>query len=149
MKITPLRTEIVMMKTIAAALSLATLAPISALAQGPCSVQTLKGQYILAGRGYIEPGDPGVPRVHRGLLVFDGTGNVSGKQSSSRAGKIGHEKLQGTYRLDADCSGTMTFGSVAKPGAQIRWDVYVTQDGKTGEMIRTDDGSMAVRSFQK
>ena len=138
-----------MMKTIAAALSLATLAPIPALAQGQCSVQTLKGQYILAGRGYIEPGDPGVPRVHRGLLVFDGTGNVSGKQSSSRAGKIGQEKLQGIYRIDADCSGTMTFGSVAKPGAQIHWDVYVTQDGKTGEMIRTDDGSMAVRSFQK
>src|SRR5664279_4456042 len=95
------------------------LAPILASAQQPCSVQTLKGQYILSGRGFIEPGDPGVPRVHRGLLVFDGNGNVTGKQSSSRSGKIGHEKLQGTYTLDADCSGTMTFGSVANTGSQI------------------------------
>jgi hypothetical protein len=138
-----------MVRTVAVVLFLATLALTTTSAQGQCSAQTLKGQYVLAGRGYIEPGDPGVQRVHRGLLVFDGAGNVSGKQSSSRAGKIGHEKLQGTYTLDADCSGTMTFGSVAKPGAQIHWDVYVTQDGKTGEMLRTDDGSMAVRSFQR
>jgi hypothetical protein len=119
------------------------------LAQTQCSTQILKGQYIFAGRGFIEPGEPGVERVHRGVLVFDGTGNVSGKQSSSRAGKIGHEKLQGTYKLDADCTGTMTFGSVANPGGQIHWDVYATQDGRTGHMIRTDDGSMAVRSFEK
>ena len=122
---------------------------ISAFAQAQCSPQLLKGQYLFTGRGYIEPGDPGVQRVHRGLLAFDGEGKVSGKQSSSRGGKIGHEKLQGTYTLDADCSGTMTFGSVANPGAQIHWDVYVSQDGKTGHMIRTDDGSMAIRSFER
>jgi len=125
------------------------LSPILASAQPPCSVQTLKGQYVLSGRGFIEPGDPGVPRVHRGSLVFDGNGNVTGKQSSSRSGTIGHEKLQGTYTLDADCSGTMTFGSVAKTGSQIHWDTYVAQDGKFGEMLRTDDGSMAVRRFEK
>jgi hypothetical protein len=139
----------VVINRMAVMLSFAALTAITNSAQAQCSLQVLKGQYVLAGRGYIEPGDPGVQRVHRGLLVFDGTGNVTGKQSSSRAGKIGHEKLQGTYTLDSDCSGTMTFGSVAKPGAQIHWDVYVTQDGKTGEMLRTDDGSMAIRSFQK
>ena len=99
----------VTVRTIAVIPSLATFAPTLASAQEECTVQTLRGKYILAGRGYMEPGDPGVQRVHRGLLVFDGVGNVSGKQSSSRAGKIGHEKLQGTYTLDADCSGTMTF----------------------------------------
>ena len=122
---------------------------VSALAHAQCSPQMLKGQYLLIGQGYIEPGDPGVQRVHRGLLIFDGEGKVTGKQSSSRGGKIGHEKLQGTYTLDADCSGTMTFGSVANPGGQIHWDVYVNQDGKMGQMIRTDEGSMAVRSFER
>ena len=118
-----------------------------ALVQAQCSTQTLKGQYLFTGRGYIEPGDPGVQRVHRGVLVFDGAGNVSGKQSSSRGGKIGHEKLQGTYTLEPDCSGTMTFGSAATVGGQIHWDVYVPQNGNSGQMIRTDEGSMAVRSF--
>lgn len=138
-----------MTRIVATVLSFVSLVPLATLAQTQCSTQILKGQYIFAGRGFIEPGEPGVERVHRGVLVFDGTGNVSGKQSSSRAGKIGHEKLQGTYKLDADCSGTMTFGSVANPGGQIHWDVYATQDGRTGHMIRTDDGSMAVRSFEK
>jgi hypothetical protein len=138
-----------MIRIVATVLGFVSLVPLAALAQTQCSAQILKGQYIFAGRGFIEPGEPGVERVHRGVLVFDGTGNVSGRQSSSRAGKIGHEKLQGTYKLDADCSGTMTFGSVANPGGQIHWDVYATQDGRTGHMIRTDDGSMAVRSFEK
>jgi hypothetical protein len=138
-----------MTRIVATVLSFVSLVPLATLAQTQCSTQILKGQYIFAGRGFIEPGEPGVERVHRGVLVFDGTGNVSGKQSSSRAGKIGHEKLQGTYKLDADCTGTMTFGSVANPGGQIHWDVYATQDGRTGHMIRTDNGSMAVRSFEK
>jgi hypothetical protein len=138
-----------MIRNVATFISIVTLGLSAAMAQAQCSLQTIKGQYIFTGHGYIEPGDPGVQRAHRGILVFDGAGNVSGKQSSSRAGKIGHETLQGTYTLDANCSGVMTFGSVAKPGSQIHWDVYVTQDGRIGHMIRTDDGSMAVRSFEK
>ena len=138
-----------MIRIVATLLGFLALASIAARAQAQCSAQTLNGQYIFIGRGYIEPDDPGVQRVHRGLLVFDGAGNVSGKQSSSRGGKIGREKSQGTYTLDADCSGTMTFGPVANPGAQVHWDVYVTQDGRMGHMIRTDPGSMAVRSFEK
>jgi len=51
------------------------------------------------GRGFIEPGQPGIQRVHYGIFVFDGTGKFSGKQSSSRGGKIGREKLQGTYTI--------------------------------------------------
>lgn len=138
-----------MRKIVALALSLAGVAPVVAMAQEHCSTQTLNGQYIFEGRGFIEPGDPGVQRVHSGVLVFDGAGNVSGKQSSSRGGKISRDKLQGTYALDADCSGTATFGSVAKLGSQIHWDLYVTRDGKRAHMVRMDNGSMAVRTFQK
>ncbi len=124
--------------------------PLAATAQEHCSRQTLKGQYIFTGRGYIEPGDPNIQREHSGILVFDGVGSVSGKQSSTRGGKIRRdEKLQGTYEINADCTGTATFNSVATPGGQIHWDVYITQDGKTGHMIRTDEGSWATRSFQK
>ena len=130
-------------------LAFLTLATSDCFAQSRCSPESLKGQYVFTGRGYIEPGDPGVERVHGGVLLFDGAGKVSGKQSSSRGGKIGHERLQGTYALDSDCSGTMTFGSVARPGAEIHWDVYVTSEGRLGHMIRTDEGSMAVRDFQK
>jgi hypothetical protein len=42
----------------------------------------------------------------------------------------------------------MTFGSILNYG-QIHWDMYVTDDHKRGYLIRMDEGSMAVRSFEK
>jgi hypothetical protein len=123
--------------------------PALAAAQEQCTPGTLRGQYVFTGRGFIEAADPGVQRNHYGVFIFDGAGKFTGKQSSSRGGKIGREKLAGTYTLDADCSGTMTFGSYVNPGGQIHWDVYATADGKRGHMIRMDEGNMAVRSFEK
>jgi hypothetical protein len=32
---------------------------------------------------------------------------------------------------------------------QIHWDMYVTENHKKGYLIRMDEGSMAVRSFEK
>ena len=53
-----------------------------------CTKASLEGQYVFTGRGFIEAVEPGVQRVHYGVFVFDGTGKFSGKQSSSRGGKI-------------------------------------------------------------
>lgn len=118
-------------------------------AQESCTLGSLQGRYVFTGRGFIEPEQPGIQRMHYGVFVFDGAGRFSGKQSSSRGGKIGREKLQGTYTLDRDCTGTMAFESILKPGSQIHWDLYVTEDHKRGHIIRMDDGSMAVRSFER
>lgn len=120
-----------------------------AMALSTCSPATLSGQYVFTGRGFIEPLEPGIQRLHYGIFVFDGSGKLSGKQSSSRGGRIGREILEGTYTLNPDCSGTMTFRFVGRPESDTRWDMYVTTDGRTGHIIRTDDGTMAVRSFQK
>jgi len=60
---------------------------------------------------------------------------------------ISREALRGSYTLDADCTGTMTFE--AQPGGTAHWDVYVTSDGKNGRMIRTDPGVIAVRTFEQ
>jgi len=119
------------------------------LASAACDAGSLQGQYIFTGRGFIESVEPGIQRMHYGIFVFDGAGKFTGKQSSSRGGKIGREKLQGTYTLDADCSGTMSFGSILKPGSEIHWDLYVSEDHRRGNIIRMDEGNMAVRSFEK
>jgi len=121
----------------------------TALAQEKCSVETLKGRYVFTGRGFIEALEPGIQRMHYGYFSFDGSGKLIGKQSSSRGGKIGREKLEGTYTLESDCSGTMVFGFVGNPRSETHWDVYVASDGKRGHIIRMDEGSMAVRSFEK
>src|SRR4051794_17204924 len=80
-----------------AILAFAAASPIAA--QEQCSVGTLNGQYLFTGRGFIEAVEPNVQRVHFGLLKFDGAGKLSGKQSSSRGGKIGRETLDGSYTL--------------------------------------------------
>jgi hypothetical protein len=136
-------------RTAALMLGLICSLPTLAAAQGQCALGTLQGQYVFTGRGFIEAAEPGIQRHHYGVFIFDGAGKLTGKQSSSRGGKIGREKLTGTYTLDADCSGTMTFGFYDKPSSQIHWDVYTTADGKRGHMIRMDEGNMAVRSFEK
>lgn len=101
-------------KTVALMLGFMTLAPTVSLAQKQCTTGTLRGQYVFTGRGFIEPIEPGVQRMHYGIFVFDGAGKLSGKQSSSRGGKIGREKLEGTYTLDADCSGTISLEQAKK-----------------------------------
>ena len=124
---------------------------VAAWSQERCSVGALKGSYIFAGRGFIEAVEPSIQRVHYGVFTFDGAGKLSGKQSSSRGGRIGREKLEGTYTLDADCTGTLTLATVGygKPGFETHWDLYVTEDHKRGHIVRMDEGNMAVRSFEK
>jgi hypothetical protein len=70
---------------------------------------------------------------------------------ASRGGKIGRERLEGTYTLDADCTGTLALATVGygKTGFETHWDLYVTEDHKRGHLVRMDDGNMAVRSFEK
>lgn len=116
---------------------------------GQCSASTLSGRYVFAGQGIIEPIEPGIERIHFGQFVFDGRGKLSGKQSSSRGGKIGREDLEGSYVLDNDCSGSMTFRFLNKPGTDTDWDMYVTESGRMGHIIRMDQGAMAVRTFHK
>ena len=134
--------------TALATLALAILSK-SALADAQCTVATLNGQYVFTGRGFIEALEPGVQRMHYGVFIFDGAGKVTGKQSSSRGGKIGRENLEGIFTLASDCSGSMSFSFVGNPRSETHWDVYVTTDGRKGHMIRMDDGNMAVRSFEK
>jgi hypothetical protein len=128
-----------------------TVTVVSANAAGEqrCALKTLKGRYVFAGRGFIEALEPGVQRVHYGVFEFDGAGKVTGRQSSSRGGRLGREKLEGTYTLEADCSGTMTFSFAARPETATHWDMYVTSDGRKGNIVRMDEGNMAVRSFEK
>src|SRR4051812_14201085 len=98
----------------------------NAWAQASCDAAALKGRYVFTGRGFIEAVQPGIQRMHYGVFVFDGAGKLTGKQSSSRGGKIGREKLEGSYTLDADCTGTITLHGIL--AGQTHWDLYVTEN---------------------
>jgi hypothetical protein len=137
------------MRTLLLITLLALSASVSAEAEEACNLGSLQGRFVFTGRGFIEAVQPEIQRMHYGIFVFGGDGKFVGKQSSSRGGKIGREKLEGTYTLDADCTGTMTFGGILNPSSNVHWDLYVTEDHKRGHIIRMDEGNMAVRSFEK
>jgi hypothetical protein len=114
------------------------ISPAAYAAQEQCSIGKLQGQYVSAGQG---------ANLHYGIFNFDGAGKFQGKQTSAREqANAQREDLTGTYTLDADCTGTMTFEG--QNGTE-HWDVFVTEDGKKGRMIRTDPGVAAVRSFEQ
>jgi hypothetical protein len=137
-----------MLRTFLLTLGLLCCVPAMSAAQAQCTTATLQGQFVFTGRGFIEAAEPGIQRVHYGIFVFDGAGKLTGKHHPARAARSA-AKLEGAYNLDADCTGTMEFGTVPNHGGQTHWDLYVTEDHKRGHIIRMDDGSMAVRSFEK
>ena len=115
------------------------LAPEASAAPAQCSLDKLQGRYVFAGQG---------SNLHYGIFNFDGAGKFQGKQTSAREQtNAQRENLSGTYTLDTDCSGTLTLeGEIGGPA---HWDIFVTEDGKKGRMIRTDPGVFGVRSFEQ
>jgi hypothetical protein len=113
--------------------------PIAYGAQQGCSAGKLQGRYVFTGQG---------TNLHYGVFDFDGAGKFQGKQTSLRyKTSLQREALTGTYNLDADCTGTIILEG--QPGGTAHWDVFVTDDGKKGRMIRTDAGTMGVRTFEQ
>jgi hypothetical protein len=114
------------------------ISPIAYGAQEQCTVGKLQGRYVFTGQG---------TNLHYGAFDFDGAGKFLGKQTSLRHAIARRENLSGTYTLDADCTGTITLEG--QRGGTAHWDVFVTQDGKKGRMIRTDSGTTGVRTFEQ
>jgi hypothetical protein len=111
-----------------------------------CSVETLRGSYLVAGRGEAPIGEQNAnfPTVTIAVWNFDGRGNMSGFGTASAGGTITRRlPLTATYTLDSDCTGTFQFGSGAG------WELFVTFDGSEGETLNLNTGSIATRSFKR
>jgi hypothetical protein len=86
--------------------------------------------------------------LHDGAFSFDGNGTFTGKQTSvSDRNFAQRETLHGTCALDADSTWVMMMEG--QRGGIAHWDIFVTEDGKKGRMIRTDAGTTAVRTFEQ
>lgn len=114
------------------------ISPTAYGAQQECSAGKLQGRYVFTGQG---------TNLHYGAFDFDGAGKFLGKQTSLRHAVAQRETLSGTYSLDADCTGTLTLEG--QLGGTAHWDVFVTNDGKKGRMVRTDAGTIGVRTFEQ
>jgi len=94
---------------IAVIVASALMAVPGAWAQGRCSVATLKGSYGVVEQGTIVMegvmGLPvGSPTANVALVTYDGAGNLSATYQASYGGMPLSGSLQGTYRVDPDCT---------------------------------------------
>jgi hypothetical protein len=98
-----------------------------------CSEATLEGTYLFAQNGVEIKGDEQRPFALAGYDVFDGQGEVKGLASANFNGKITRkEPLPGTYKVKANCTGTLTFAN------GTRYDIFIAPDGSMFTFVRTN-----------
>lgn len=104
-------------------------------AQAPCGVHTLRGSYVFNAHGWNITANGAVPKAIVEGIDFNGDGTlVVPFATASINGTINRSSGGlGTYTVEADCTGTLTF---TVPG--ISFDIFVQPgDGKQVWMIQT------------
>lgn len=104
-------------------------------AQAPCGAHTLRGSYVFNAHGWNIVGGVAVPKAIVEGIDFNGDGtaavpfatvSINGNISQSSGGV-------GTYTVDPDCTGTLSFAGVPGP----TFDIVVQPAGKQVWMIQT------------
>jgi hypothetical protein len=106
---------------------------------GTCSVQSLIGPYAYVFVGSKSAHANGeLQRAFSavGLLVADGSGNISGTDTLSENGDItSGRQYTGTYTINPDCSGTATFSGLGQ------MNLVLSNDNRHLDLIQTDPGT--------
>jgi hypothetical protein len=107
-----------------------------------CSVATMKGSYLYAQDGIIlgKLADKNQPLAQAGREHFDGKGGMSGIYSGNFNGVITRGSYKGTYTMNSNCSGTVTFEDNQKNVSH--YDIYATQNGNEFVFVQTDSSSI-------
>ena len=124
---------------LAIVLGLMTLAPSLASAQARC--ESINGTYAFAvSLTSFIPGPPAIlaPWNGIGIMTFDGTGKLSGTQTTNFGGfgVMRNAPFSGTYTVNPDCTGTMTLKSANYPANHLNF--VVADSGKTMYAISDD-----------
>ena len=117
-----------------AALALGTSGTARAESDGSsCGVYTLRGSYLFATHGWNIVGGVAVPKAIVEGIDFNGDGTlVSPFATVSINGTIIHSSGSvGTYTVNTDCTGTLSFTGGAS------FDIFVEPNGKQLWMIQT------------
>ena len=128
----------------AAALALATSPTAKADDKG-CSNATLRGTFAYTSTGFITapPAFAG-PFAETGTQTFDGNGGTTAAVTLSQNGNILAVTVTGAYKVNPDCTGTMTLQ--VSPIAVTVDVLFVIDDGGNGfQAIETDPGLVITR----
>jgi hypothetical protein len=108
-----------------------------------CSEATLHGQYLVAQDGVVIKGNDQWLFALAGYDVFDGNGKVDAVFSANFNGDITRkEHASGTYTVNADCTGTVTYAD----GTQN--DLFIAPDGSMFTFVTTDPPEGVTSGFE-
>jgi hypothetical protein len=112
----------------------------AALAPQPCGVERLRGSYVFATHGWNIVSGVAVPKAIVEGINFNGDGTlVSPFATVSINGVIiTSSGTPGTYTVNTDCTGTLTFTGGAG------YDIFVELNGQQLWMIQTSGPTPAV-----
>jgi hypothetical protein len=137
---------------VAAAVALAAsfaMQPIASAAEDDvvsCSARTLRGVYEFSASGFNIVNGAALPKAIIETLVFDGRGGVlTPAVSLSINGTIIQppQGNPGTYTVDADCTGTLTFADGPM------FDLHIAPYGKSVKMLQTNPNTVMQGTAQK
>lgn len=106
-----------------------------------CTVKTLKGSYVYAQDGFNIQGDTAAQRTpfaQAGREFYDSKGKMSGIATASLNGTIVHITYSGTYTINSDCTGTVTFTD--NLSQTFHYDVFIGEDKREFVFLQTDAG---------
>jgi hypothetical protein len=113
-----------------------------------CSAQTVRGVYLFHASGYNIVNGAALPKAIIEKLVFDGEGNVSTPAVSlSINGTIIQPPrgAPGTYTVDADCTGTLTFADAAGN----KFALQIKPTGSEINMLQTNPNTVIQGTAQR
>ncbi|HKA19488.1 MAG TPA: hypothetical protein VKN18_14455 [Blastocatellia bacterium] len=114
-----------------------------------CGLQTLKGNYGNIFNGTIVPpaGSP-FPFSGVGVVTFDGNGNVTATEQASSNGFPLQITFDGTYVVNADCTGTIT--AIFNPGNfEGHISIVIVGNGNEAFGVATDLGSVVTNTLKR
>jgi hypothetical protein len=108
-----------------------------------CTLATVKGTYTYSNSGFAVTQDNFFFFAGMGVLTADGDGRVEGKDTTSTDGQIQRRSWTGTYRVNEDCTGTMSI-RVSTPAGTFTgaFDIVANPNGKEVQFIQTDTGAV-------
>ena len=115
-----------------------------------CSDASLQGSFGFTSTGALLALGPPLdgPFTEIGRQTFDGRGNTYATATLSANGNIFRVTVQGTYVVNPDCAGSMTF-SISPFGTTATADFVIDDDGAELRAIITDAGTVESRVYRK
>lgn len=107
-----------------------------------CSTPTTTGRYIFTCDGYLAlgPSAPLGPAKLLGTVTADVNGTFIGSGTISTGGPTLTQGVQGTERLNSDCTGTITYATTlnGQPGPPLDITFIVSENGDRIDGLPTD-----------